>query len=106
MKRTFVKKQHGLTFNAIAYSEDEGKTWRWEANGHYCPLDACEEYQIPCNIQAQQQAIDHQIDEFVKSYRERMKDYQPTPEEQYEMEAAFGPDCTVVDIITGQQFRT
>ena len=40
--------------------------------------------------------------EKIERYREARRNYEPSPEEIYEMVAAFGPGAEVTDILTGQ----
>jgi len=41
-------------------------------------------------------------EEFIKSYREQMKDYEPSEEEKMEMRDAFGEGEEVIDVFTGK----
>jgi hypothetical protein len=88
-----------------AYSDDNGKTWHWLTNNSPCPLDACKKYGIPCDPVAQAAAIEKHMDDFIAEYR-RHQPAVPSPEEQFAMRAAFGPNAEVVDVITGRRFRT
>lgn len=47
-----------------------------------------------------------ETDKVLADYRKRNANRKLSAEEQYEMSAAFGPGQTVVDIITGQRFKT
>jgi hypothetical protein len=42
---------------------------------------------------------------FLADYREARKGYRPSAEEMFEMRAAFGEGETVVDVVTGQEFK-
>lgn len=46
------------------------------------------------------------IQKVLAEYREARKNHTPSAEEMFEMRAAFGPGAEVVDIITGQVYRT
>ena len=43
--------------------------------------------------------------EWIERYREDRRNYEPSPEEIFEMMAAFGPGAEVTDILTGQTFK-
>ena len=47
---------------------------------------------------------DQELDRILEEYREAQKNRVRTPEELFEMSAAFGPGAEVVDIITGERF--
>ena len=96
---------HAVRIGGHAYSDDNGQTWRWDSNDSPCPLDACETYGIPCNKEAQKKAIDAHTEAFFKEYRARMENYQYSPEELWEMRAAFGEGATVVNVITGKETK-
>lgn len=102
-KQTFTKKDGCHTFTAEAYTTD-GKVWRWTSNNQVAPVDACKEYKIPCDEQAQQEAKTKEIDKFLAEYRKNAQP--PTPEEIAEARAAYGPNKDIVDVITGHKFRT
>ena len=82
------------------------KTWQWVSNDAYCPLDVCQEYGIPCNVEAQQKARDKQNAEFLNDYRTREAGRKTTAEEMYELRAAFGEGVEVVNVITGRKTKT
>lgn len=103
--RTFTRKQGKMTFRTKAYTEDGGKTWRWCSNNAYCPQDACEEYGIPCDPEAQKAARDEQTARFLEEYR-RNQPAVPSDEEIAEARAAHGPGVTLVDVFTGRKFTT
>jgi hypothetical protein len=95
----------GCKDGTYAYSDDDGKTWRWNTNNRPCPLHACKDYGIPCDPEAQQAAIDTHMDAFIAEYRATQPAV-PSLEEQHEMRAAFGPGKEIVDVITGRRFTT
>lgn len=88
-----------------AYTEDGGKTWRWCSNNSYLMLDTCAKFGVPCDPVAQEAARSAQVDKFLESYRKNQP-ATPSPEEEFEMRAAFGPGAEVVDVITGRKWRT
>jgi hypothetical protein len=102
---TFSKTDLGHTHSSVAYTDD-GKVWRWKSNDKVLMLETCEEYGVPCDKVAQAAARSAELDKFFEEYRKQRKNHQPSAEEQFEMEAAFGPGVEVVNIITGQRFRT
>jgi len=79
---------------------------RWKSNPtSVIPMDVFRDAYVtpPASQQAERDAC---VEREIGAYRERMKNYVPSAEEQFEMRAAFGPGRTVVNIITGQEFRT
>ena len=102
--REFIKIDGTTTFRSTAYTDDR-KVWRWESNACPCPIDACREYGIPIDPAAQTAALDAHRDAFLAAYR-AAQPATPSPEEQYEMRAAFGPGKQVVDVITGRKWTT
>ena len=54
----------------------------------------------------QKAARDADTAAFVKRYRAQRRNRKLTAEQRFEMRAAFGPGETVVDVITGQKWRT
>jgi hypothetical protein len=89
-----------------AYSDDGGKTWYWFSNNSPCPLHACKDQNIPCDVEAQRAAIEVHQDKFLAEYRQRMANHVPGFEEMAQMRAAFGPGKVVRNVITGQEYRT
>jgi hypothetical protein len=96
----------GRTFSAPAYTEDGGRTWKWESNSAFCPLDACQRFGIPANLSAQRTALDAETKAFVAAYRKARAGRRPSAEERHEMRAAFGPGVIVVNVLTGRRTRT
>lgn len=94
--------------SSVAYSDDGGRTWRWESNDSPCPLDACERYKIPCDKDAQAQLISDHLDEFARKYHEAQSRMTPEQEAEhaFELRAAFGPGKEIVDVLTGKITRT
>jgi hypothetical protein len=103
--KEFTKTEYGRTFTSTAYTDD-GKVWKWDTNDRPVPLDAAKSYGIPIDPEAQKAAEDAYVDAFITEYRDARKNYQPSAEEQYEMRAAFGSGKDIVDVITGQRFKT
>lgn len=77
----------------------------WKASGNVVPMDVFRDagYLPPKSQKAER---DRQVDEHLAEYLERMKNYQPSEEEMFEMRAAFGPGETIVNIITGKVVNT
>lgn len=48
---------------------------------------------------------DLEVQRAIAEYRKARENYVPSAEEMFEMQAAFGPGATVVDVITGQRFQ-
>ena len=101
--RNFTRTDLGCPRESSAYSEDNGRTWRWAGNGQYCPLDACRAYGIPCNVQLQTEKQDAEARIFVAEYRKNWRP--PTDEQLSEMVAAFGPGQVLVDVVANKQIR-
>jgi hypothetical protein len=73
----------------------------WKASDNAVPLDCFRDAGLlPPKGQAAE--IKRRDAIFLKKYREQMKDYKPSAEEIFEMNAAFGPGQTIVNVITGQ----
>ena len=76
----------------------------WNSNGRYLMDDVAEKLSFtdfPFSVEETKKAGEAQDELFFENYR---KNYQgPSEEELAEMQAAFGPGTTVVDIITGQE---
>ena len=76
----------------------------WNSNGNYLPDDVAEKLSytdFPFSVEETKKAREAQDELFFENYR---KNYQgPSEEELAEMQAAFGPGTTVVDIITGRE---
>lgn len=81
---------------------------RWKNNGHYLMDDLCEKLEYAgynFSREATRVARDKQDSEFVRAYRERMKNHKYSEEEIFEMQAAFGKGTKVVNAITGQTIQ-
>jgi hypothetical protein len=104
IRREFSKVDGRSTFKSYAYTDD-GKVWKWESNDRPCPLDACREYGIPVDVNAQRRAERVHIDAAMAAYRASQPAV-PSEEEQYEMRAAFGAGKEVVDVVTGRKWKT
>jgi hypothetical protein len=102
--RKFKEKSSWATYSE-AYSDDNGRTWRWVSNDSVIMLQVCRSHGIPCDEKAQEEARDKYVDETLKNYRQNQPEI-PSAEEQYEMLAAFGPGKDVVDVVSGRKWRT
>lgn len=54
-------------------------------------------------MRAQIALRDKELSEFAARYCEAMKDYKPSAEEIFEMEANFPPGTQLVNVLTGQK---
>lgn len=84
---------------------DKNGVVRWKTNNSVPPSDILELWKItgkPFNYELSLAAKDKDDAKFFASYRKQQQNRVISPEEQYEMQAAFGPNATVVDIITGK----
>ena len=77
----------------------------WKSNNAVVPLHCFRD--AYCSTPAgQDTAYERELEAFIRDYSAQNKNRVPSPEEQFEMKAAFGPGATVVDVITGQKFST
>lgn len=74
----------------------------WLSNGQPVPMHVFQDAGVVAP-EGQQQALDVATQAFLKEYRKQ--DHTPTEEQLFEMRAAFGTGCTVVDVITGKRTR-
>lgn len=82
---------------------------RWNSNNNIPPVECvalAAHIGLPVDVAKCTSVRDTETDQFIAEYRLRMRNYKPSREEQFEMRAAFGPGKTVVNVITGQKFRT
>ncbi len=82
---------------------------KWKKSGNYVPDDICEKLEyagFKFNRTATKNKKDKQSAEFIKTYIENNKNRDFTEEEKIEMDATFGPDTNVVDVLSGRQYRT
>lgn len=79
---------------------------KWKSNGSYLPADVVEKLIFAgadfFSEEATAAKREAQTTEFLQNYR---RSYRTTAEERTEMEAAFGKDTTVVNIITGEKIK-
>lgn len=78
---------------------------RWRSNGAVIPTHVYKDAFVVCPP-TQEAAYDREVSESIAAYRRRMENHVPDAEEMFEMRAAFGPGQTVVNVLTGQRFRT
>ena len=85
--------------------EEDGAA-KWKSNGSYLPADVVEKLIFAgadfFSEEATAAKREAQTTEFLQNYR---RSYRTTEEERTEMEAAFGKDTTVVNIITGEKIK-
>ena len=85
--------------------EEDGAA-KWKSNGSYLPADVVEKLIFAgadfFSEEATAAKREAQTTEFLQNYR---RSYRTTAEERTEMEAAFGKDTTVVNIITGEKIK-
>ena len=104
--RTFSHTSFGRTTESEAYTENGGQTWRWACNDQFCPLDACKDYDIPCDPSAQREAIEMQAQDFIEWVRSRSYDDEFEAERRAEARAAHGEGVELVNVITGETWTT
>lgn len=88
---------------------DEKGIMRWKSNNRIPPLD-CLEFaafglKMPVNVPACVAQGDRETQEAIREYRNQAGKRNPSPEERFEMEAAFGRGEAVVDIISGRRIQ-
>lgn len=85
--------------------EEDGAA-KWKSNGSYLPADVVEKLIFAgadfFSEEATAAKREAQTTEFLQNYR---RSHRTTAEERTEMEAAFGKDTTVVNIITGEKIK-
>ena len=85
--------------------EEDGAA-KWKSNGSYLPADVIEKLIFAgadfFSAEATAAKRDAQIAEFLGNYR---RNHRTTAEERTEMEAAFGKDTTVVNVLTGEKIK-
>lgn len=82
---------------------------RWNSNGAVPFMDVvllAESIGLAVDVAACTAARDAEASTFIAEYRAARANHVPSAEERYEMRAAFGAGTEVVNIITGQKFRT
>lgn len=81
---------------------------RWNSNGRV-PFDdvvaLAAHVGLDVSRTASNAARDKDVAKTMADYRERMKNHKHSPEELFEMRAAFGPGATVVNAITGKRTK-
>lgn len=85
---------------------DADGIYRWCSSGRVPFDDMLESWELPKSIIAKCQAA-RDIDDsnFLREYRKRMENYEPSGEELFEMRAAFGEGEVVVNVITGKKIQ-
>lgn len=79
---------------------------RWNSNNQVPPKDILELWHymnLPFDFQKAEATREAETSAFLKQYRKMNTGRQRTPEELYEMRAAFGPGEVIVDVITGDR---
>jgi hypothetical protein len=81
--------------------------WRWKSNGRVPFDDLLYEAGVsPAVREACRVARDRENAEAIEEYRRARKGRVPSQEELFEMRAAFGPDARIVNVLTGEKYRT
>ncbi len=82
----------------------DGAALRWKSNNRCVPDSTFQD--AFCEPSAAHVATcNHETDVFINQYRERMKNHVHSAEELFEMRSAFGPNTTVVNVITGRKTK-
>lgn len=83
--------------------KDENGVYRWKSNDRVPFDDMLKCWNLDSEtLQKCKDARNADNEEFLAEYRERMKDYEPSDEELFEMRSAFGEGAEVVNVITGK----
>lgn len=93
-------------FNTDAYIKDG--VVRWKSNNAVPPNEILELWAYvgkDFNLELSISVSEKETSEFLKGYRERMKNYSPSPEEIAEMRTEFGSGTVVIDVITGREIQ-
>lgn len=77
----------------------------WKSNDAPVPMDCFGDAFVEAPAE-QARACEEDTKAFVKEYRRTRSNGKISAEQRFEMRAEFGPGETVVDVITGQKFRT
>lgn len=86
------------------YLDDEGVR-RWKSNDNAVPA-SCYSDAYVVEPEVQKVARQRDMNAFAADYRRRRQGRRPSAEEQFEMMAAFGSGVEVVDVLTGDKWRT
>lgn len=81
---------------------------RWKSNDRIPPNDILELWHYKGKDFDYEKSVaisDHETTLSLRAYRDRMKNYSPSPEELSEMRSAFGSGAKVVDVITGKEIQ-
>lgn len=99
------EKIENATWIEKAYKDEHG-VYRWKSNDRVPFDDMLECWNLDEEtLQKCKDARDADNAAFFAEYRERMKDYEPSDEERFEMRAAFGEGAEVVNVITGKRIK-
>ncbi len=103
------------THDSLAYERlDEPGVIRWKSNDRCVPVDICERMGW-FDMDAQRAADEKDTTEFLAAYRKSQEEFEVRTDDEAmaikaeraaEMRAAFGPGEEVVNIVTGQRYRT
>lgn len=77
---------------------------RWKSSNNCVPMHVFEEAGIEAP-KGHQAILEAEADAAIANYKKRMESYEPSAEELFEVEAAFGPGTEVVNVITGKKFK-
>ena len=95
-----------LTNPDKSFVQDGVLYWRLPNENRVTPLDVAGYYYAKMHgdidLVKHHRAEVAQSRAWIKSYRESMKDYEPSEEEKMEMRAAYGENAKVIDVFTGK----
>jgi hypothetical protein len=87
-----------------SYTGEDGVR-RWRSNDAIIPPHVLRDACLVCP-EAHTAAYEAETAAFLAEYRRNRSNRRLSAEERFEMRAAFGPGVEVVDVITGQTWRT
>lgn len=84
-----------------------GTVLHWSSNDAVVPPHVFDDAGVDVPP-GQREAREREVERSIRAYREarRNRTAEQRAEEAFEMRAAFGPGETVVDLLTGEEFRT
>jgi hypothetical protein len=96
------EKEKNAAMKSEAYEDVHG-VWRWKSNNNVPFEDMLLCWNLDLlTLQKCIYARKADTEKFFEEYRKQMENYEPSPEELFEMRAAFGEGVKVVNVLTGK----
>jgi len=99
-----IEESRARMVDPAAAEERDGVKY-WKSNGSVIPSHVFKDAYVECPW-AQKEAYEKQLNRTMRAIRKASKPRKPSAEEMFEMRAAYGTGKTVVNILTGQKYRT